>query len=305
MLFAALTSVLFGLKGLFVKLAYSFGASLTQTIVVRFGLLLPVNVGLAYRWYEAEKWRRVRFAISLNSLLFAVAVTGDFYALQALPLGLERVVFSVYATLVVGWSMWRFKQVQMTVLLGLLITYCGIGFLFGISDLSITSYPATSWISVAIAAVCYAAFIVRSQAVTKLVSPHFYSMAAQFFAGVFLLLIFGIPAIFNSYLPGFALFPQNEAFLAIVGLALFSTLLPFYFLQVAIKRVGSVATTITTLVSPVVALLAGVLFLGEVPTASQLVGICFVLSGIGIALIGGLPSGAVKAMIKRVAARLF
>jgi drug/metabolite transporter (DMT)-like permease len=131
---AALTicgALLFGSKGVLIKLCYPHGVSPIAVLCLRLAVALPCFVALA--WWERRRAGRPmtwgeRSACALIGLLgYHQASWLDFEALALLSVGLERVILFSFPTFVVLLpALWYRRMPEPIVLACLAVTYAGI-----------------------------------------------------------------------------------------------------------------------------------------------------------------------------------
>jgi drug/metabolite transporter (DMT)-like permease len=79
---------------------------------------------------------------------------------------------------------------------------------------------------------------------------------------------------------------RAQDFLLVIYLGLFPTTIGFLLWAFALRRTAAGKLASTTLAAPALAVLLSWLFLNELPTAASLIGGCFCIVGVGVAVIG-------------------
>lgn len=280
--YAVLAAAGFSLKAIFVKLAYAAGPVDALTLLaMRMLLALPLFAWLAFTapaGGQPLQRKQIAHIALLACIGYYLSSLYDFIGLSYISAGLERLILYVYPTLVLLIGMHFSKQKPSGKLWqALAICYSGLLLAFG-NDLQQTSdfrsvLIGGGWIFAA--AFVYALYFLGvADLLGKVGSLRLTGLAGMFSCGWVLL--------------HFVLFGQvSQLQAAPVGvwgnallMALLSTVLPIYWLALAIQRLGPGPAATAGSIGPVLTLLAAWLLLGESISLLQLAGMALVMLGV-------------------------
>ena len=276
---ALLAAFGFSLKAIFVKLAYPHGVDAITLLALRMGFALPVFlwVGLAHQRAGASlsggDWGRL---FVLGCLGYYGASILDFWGLQFISAGLERLILFTYPTLTILIGV-LFQGKAFTRREGVAIALCytGIGFAF-MHDLNLgdTRSVLIGGALVFASSVSYAFYLSGSgPMIARLGAMRFAALAMLFSSAVTLIHFLGVQPLtaFIQPLPvyGWAL-----------AMALFATVIPVFALSAAIRRIGAGPASLFGMVGPILTIGFGWWLLGERISIEQTIGATFVVLGI-------------------------
>ncbi|WP_348697180.1 DMT family transporter [Duganella fentianensis] len=271
-------AVLFSTKAVVAKLLYRYQIDAVTLIAFRMLFSLPVFAAVAI-WKmrteaplsRADRWR----VLGLGLVGYYLSSFLDFLGLQYISVGLERLILFLTPTFVLLISSTLLKQhISRRQWLALLLSYCGIVFVF-LHDLnSGNRNVALGATLVTGSAAAYAVYLllsgemVRRLGSLRLVS---YAMCVSTVAcvGQFLLLrpVTGL----LQPLPVYGLSLVN---------GILCTVMPVFMTMAAVERIGAGTASQAGMIGPVSTLFLGALLLGEPVTSWQLGGTALVLAGI-------------------------
>ncbi|MFC0166842.1 DMT family transporter [Pseudoduganella danionis] len=271
-------AVLFSTKAVVAKLLYRYQIDAVTLIAFRMLFSLPVFAAVAI-WKmrteaplsRADRWR----VLGLGLVGYYLSSFLDFLGLQYISVGLERLILFLTPTFVLLISSTLLKQhISRRQWLALLLSYCGIVFVF-LHDLnSGNRNVALGATLVTGSAAAYAVYLllsgemVRRLGSLRLVS---YAMCVSTVAcvGQFLLLrpVTGL----LQPLPVYGLSLVN---------GILCTVMPVFMTMAAVERIGAGTASQAGMIGPVSTLFLGALLLGEPITSWQLGGTALVLAGI-------------------------
>ena len=133
---ALLAALGFSLKAIFVKLAYPYGVDAITLLALRMGFALPI-----FLWIGLAEQRRAASGPLTRSdwgRLFVLGLLGyygasilDFWGLQYISAGLERLILFTYPTLTIMIGvLFQGKPFSRREAVAVLLCYSGIGFAF-------------------------------------------------------------------------------------------------------------------------------------------------------------------------------
>lgn len=282
-LYAILAATGMSMKAVFVKLGYAAAPVDALTMLtLRMGFALPLFLALA--WLARDRaatpltlkdWLHIGalgfFGYYLSSLF-------DFYGLETITAGLERLILYLYPTMVLLFQvcLTRRRPSNRT-LQALGICYIGLGVGF-VHDLQVGGWSAATMIGAAwvfASAVTYALYFIGTGAIIKRIGSMRLAGLAGSASCVFVLVHYalaGDPAGLTA-LP--AAVWLNGGLMAVV-----STALPIYWLALAIARMGAAQTAAMGNLGPVLTVFASWLLLGEPLSVFQLGGLALVILGV-------------------------
>lgn len=292
---AVFAAVGFSAKAIFVKLAFPYGVSPLTLLALRMLFAAPVFVWVAARASRTGAPLSARDWVALLGL-GAVGYYGasylDFLGLRYISAGLERLVLFTYPTLtfligvcVLGRA-WSWRDV-----VALLLAYAGVALALT-HDLRAAHDGGAVWLGIGLvfaSSVCYAIYLSGSGAmIARLGSQRFSAMALCVSTGV-TLAHFGVTA-------PLSLLVQPWPVLALaLAMAVFSTVLPVFWLSAAIRQIGASRTAMIGSLGPVLTIGMGAIFLGEPMSAAQWLGTALVVGGVSFA---SLPRKAIPVPLK-------
>lgn len=282
-LYAVLSAAGFALKAIFVKLGYAAGPVDALTLLtLRMGFALPLFLWLI--WLSRNPGQaRLSLAdigrVSVLALLgYYLSSLFDFYGLQYISSGLERLILYLYPTLVLLFQACLSRRLPSgRTVQAMGICYVGLGIAF-MHDLGQTGYGAQVLIGaawVAASAVTYALYCLGTGAMVQRVGSMRLAGLAGAISCVLVLLHFllvGDPAAL----------PRLPAGVWINGalMALLSTALPIYWMALAIQRMGAPHAAAVGSLGPVLTVCASWTLLGEPVSYYQLGGLALVMLGV-------------------------
>lgn len=282
-LYAVLAASGFSLKAVFVKLAYMAGPVDALTLLaMRMGFSLPLFLWLVHKSGNDAASPLTRADIGrvwmLGCVGYYLSSLFDFQGLRYISAGLERLILFLYPTMVLlmqavvrrRWPDRRGWRV-------LAMCYIGLAIAFA-HDLRQTGHDAdviTGAVWVFASAVTYAMYYLGTgDMVSRIGSMRLTGLVGSASCVLVLIhfLLFGHPAA--------AIDLPSAVWMNAAWMAMFSTVLPIWWLALAIQRMGAgPAATVGTL-GPVLTILAAWLILGEPLSTMQLLGLGLVMFGV-------------------------
>lgn len=276
-----LGAIFFSTKAILVKLAYRYGIDTVSLLALRMAFSLPLFL-LAAWWsgrtagavkLSRRDWANIAFfglcGYYLASLL-------DFWGLNYLSAGMERLILFVYPTLVLLLSAWWLrKPITRTQLGAVALTYAGIAVAF--AEVARLDGSDEFWLGALLvfgSAFTYAVYLMGSgQLLPRLGTLRFnsYAMTA---ACLGVLTHHGIALQWRLWH-----FPMMVYVYAVL-MALIATVLPSFMISDGIRRIGASNAAIIGSVGPISTILMAYVFLGESFGVGQWVGTVLVIGGV-------------------------
>ena len=282
---------LFSLKAVLVKLAYAEGgvavgelAPIT-ILALRFGFSFPVYLVIllwSLRGGRSVDRRAAVEAFGLGLLGYHLCAWLDFAGLIYITAQLERLILFTYpAFVVVIGALFFGHRVTWRGLLAIALAYGGIGIVFAAGDIATGLNVPLGSALVLGCAVLFAMFqLLAKRRIDRLGGVRFTCIAMMgATAGVmthYAVQTYGLGA-------GNPVGELPRALLWIgVAIAVFSTLLPSFFTNIAIGRIGAQGVAVLAMIGPLVTIVAAVLVLDEPFSWVDGVGTAVTLSGIAL-----------------------
>jgi drug/metabolite transporter (DMT)-like permease len=277
-LFAVVSAIGFSTKAIFVKLAYMEPIDAVTLLALRMAFSAPFFMFAMFLRDERAEVLRGKdwLAILLLGLVgYYLASFLDFLGLQYISAGLERLILFLYPTMVILISALVFRErIGRTVVIALLLSYAGIVLVF-MHDFSISGEGLFVGGSLVFAsALAYAIYLVGAgRTIARIGSMRFtaYAMTVACAACILQFFLTHPPSDLQQSVRVYGL---------TVGMALFSTVLPAFALAAAMRRIGSMHTSMVGALGPVATIYLAYVFLGEKLSCIQLAGSALVLTGV-------------------------
>lgn len=276
---ALLAALGFSLKAIFVKLAYPYGVDAITLLALRMGFSLPVFVWVAFQQRKSggeldrKDWSRL---FVLGCLGYYGASILDFWGLQYISAGLERLILFTYPTLTILIGiLFQGKPFTRREGIAVVLCYSGIGFAF-IHDLGLNE-ARDVWIGgglVFASSVSYALYLSGSAPMIGRLGALRFSALATLVSSAVTLLHFGLVQPFSAFIQPLPVYGWGLA------MALFATVIPVFAQAAAIRRLGAGQASLIAMVGPILTIGFGWWLLGESISLAQLGGAGLVVVGI-------------------------
>jgi drug/metabolite transporter (DMT)-like permease len=278
---ALFAAVGFSMKAIFVKLAYPHGVDAITLLALRMGFALPVFLWVGFaqgRAAEPLSGREWGYLALLGCFGYYGASLLDFWGLQYITAGLERIILFTYPTLTILIGvLFQGRPLSGREVAALLLCYAGIGFAFA-HDLDIGEHGSVliGGALVFASSVSYAVYLSGS-------GPMIARMGAMRFTALALLVSSATTLLhFLATHPLAAFVQPLPVYGWSFGMAIFSTVLPVFAQSAAIRRIGAGRSVLVGMIGPLMTIGFGWLLLGEQISAAQLIGAALVVAGIVI-----------------------
>jgi drug/metabolite transporter (DMT)-like permease len=276
---ALLAALGFSLKAIFVKLAYPYGVDAITLLALRMGFSLPVFlwVGLAHRRAGASlsrgDWGRL---FVLGCLGYYGASILDFWGLQFISAGLERLILFTYPTLTILIGvLFQGKPFSKREGVAVALCYIGIGFAF-MHDLG-QGDSRSVWIGGALvfgSSVSYALYLSGSAPMIARLGAMRFSALAMLMSTAVTLLHFAASQPLTAFIQPLPVYGWGLA------MALFATVVPVFAQSAAIRSLGAGSASLFGMVGPLLTIGFGWWLLDESISLAQMAGAGLVLLGI-------------------------
>ncbi|GHA98843.1 permease [Algimonas arctica] len=281
-----LGAVLFSMKAVLVKMAYGIVPDLPAVtlMVLRMGLSLPVYIIILLIARRAGEgrigWRETAGAMAAGMLAYYICTFLDFQGLKHITAQLERLLLFTYPAFVVIFGAIFFGgRITKAGLACVALAYSGLVVVFIGGDITVSE---NLWLGAGLVLLCAALFalfqLLANRFVDKIGARVFTCLAMIGAASalmVHFIVVSGGPSGMIQ-----ALDLPREMWGLAFALAFFCTLLPSFFINMAIARIGAQTVAILGMVGPLATIIAAIVVLGEpfgfwdgVGTAITLIGI--------------------------------
>jgi len=296
-IFAFLGTVLFSSKAILIKLAYQPVDELAENAVdaitimaLRLGFSLPVFIMIFWVLLRRRKAKTntplpvkdFLIAGGLGMIGYYVCAWLDIQGLKYITAQLERLLLFTYPVFVfIFGAMFFGKPLTKGAMLSIFIAYAGIGLIFARGDIAIGQNVLLGSIMIVSCAMLFALFqLLAKPMITRLSSPLF-TCCTMFGAGLMIFIHFCAENIATGNLAATLDIPVRIWWLGLT-LAVFSTLLPAFMVNIAIHRIGPQAVAAIGMLSPVATIILAIWWLGEPFGFVDAFGTAITLAGIGL-----------------------
>ena len=273
----------FSAKAIFAKLAYA-ASTVDAITVLTFRMLFSLPFFALMIWLAQRDATRARLArrewiaiLWLGFLGYYLASLLDFTGLQYISATLERLILFLNPTIVVLLSALVLrKPITRRTAVALGLSYAGIVLVFA-HDFQLAQETAALLIGgglVFASAITYAMYLVGSGEIIRRVGAARYTAYGISVSALFVFLQF------LATRPLSALNQPVTVYWTTAGMALFSTVLPIWLTNEAIRRVGTNRVALIGTIGPILTIGLSAIVLGETITLVQIGGAALVVAGV-------------------------
>jgi len=280
LLFAIGGTALFGLKSIFIKLAYAEGVDTVTLMTLRMLIAGPfylLMLGWLLRKPDTVKpvYKELLIISGLGFLGYYMSSLLDMEGLNYISAQLERLTLYTYPiiTTLLGWLFLK-EVITRRIVMALILTYSGVLLLYAHETLGNAENTHLGVILVMGAATTFSCYVVFSKRYISRFGSRLFTSIAMLASTGFVLIHFSVTHEVSD------LFINNSAWLYAFLLAIFSTLIPSFMVSEAIARVGAAKTSIVGTIGPVFTILMAVIILGEPFGWFHLGGMLLVMFGV-------------------------
>lgn len=298
-LFAVLSATGFSLKAVFVKLSYGAAPVDAVTVLaIRMGLALPLFLWLVWLSRGAQQaalsWADGGRILLLGLFGYYLSSLFDFYGLQYISAGLERLILFTYPTLVLLLQMaLTGERPSKRTLVAMGLCYLGLGIAL-VHDVQVEGSGeqillGAAWVFAS--AVTYALYYLGTGAVVRKVGSMRLAGLAGGASALMVLMHYGV----TGDVQQLASLP-SDVWLYGGLMAVLSTVLPIYWMALAIQRMGATQAAGFGNLGPVLTIFASWGLLNEAISLYQLAGLALVLFGVSRLSAGKAQAASVEAV---------
>lgn len=283
-LLVAAGSAMFSSKAIFIKLAYLERYDALLILAWRMVFALPVFLAvgifeLARRKRDGRPMPRrnaVLSAIGIGLIGYYIAMILDFTGLLYVSAQLERLALFTYPIFVIfiGAALFGLRLTA-SALIAASITYLGLATVF-VSDLSTGgSHVLLGTALVLGSAIAFAIYqLVAKRYIGEMGSTLFTSIALSAAAVTTLAHVFILRGHLDTSM-------SAHYFALAAGIGIVATVVPSFFVNAGLGRIGATSTAIISNISPLLTIYFAVVLLGEAFTPAHAVGTALVVGGVG------------------------
>lgn len=295
--FALLGTVFFSMKSIFIKLVYQpvdgmgiNGVEAITIMAMRLGFSAPFYVAI-FIWalkrrkqagLPALKMRDIALAGLTGILGYYICAWLDIEGLKYITAQLERLLLFTYPIFVfIFGAMFFGKPLTKGTVLAVFIAYAGIGLIFLSGDIAVGLNVPLGSAMVLLCAALFAFFqLFAKPMIFRLGSPIF-TCCAMLGAALMIFIHFITENVVMGDVSQVLNLPSRIWLLGI-ALALFSTLIPSFLVNLAISKVGPQATSAVGMIAPISTILLAIWVLGEPFGVIDALGTLLTVMGIGL-----------------------
>lgn len=285
-------AILYSLKAIFVKLAYLPVDGTAETVppitlmMLRMGFSFPVYLAiLIFAWSRSSKKpnaRQIGLAMCAGVLAYYVCTFLDFTGLQYITAQLERLLLFTYPAFVIIFGALFFGgRLTKAGIAAVALAYSGLGVVFLGGDITVSD---NLWLGTALilaTAILFALFQLIAKEFIDRIGAQFFTCLAMIGAATAILLHFMISALTADGVVA-ALDLSPRIYILGATIAFFSTILPSFFINIAIGRIGAQKVAILGMVGPLATIVAAIVVLGEPFGVWDAVGTVITIAGIAL-----------------------
>lgn len=281
-----IASVSYGMNPLFALPLYAQGIEVNSVLFYRYFFAVVIY----FLWLKCVKKISLKIAkCELVPLFFL----GIFFSLSSLTLfesfhyieaGIACTILFIYPVIVALIMAIFFKEkITKTVVSAIFLTSIGIALLYKGKPDSVLNLKGVA--IVLASAFLYAFYIVGVKSIKAIKSMN--SAKLSFYVMLFGLLVYVVNLKFCTNLQGLT---TITAWLFVIGLAIFPTIISLETIGIAIKLIGSTNTAILGALEPLTAIFFGILFFNESLTLRISIGVILILFGVFLIISGKMTS---------------
>lgn len=273
-LLTALSGILYGFLGYFGTKAIEENMSIQAMLFWRFfiagiWILLFSLKSQSFKQLSILENKMLLFVIILGAFSYAGASLFYFLASQYTGTGLAMAIFFSYPLAIAGFSWCAHKKKLNSKIILLLVAM-----LLGLFFLSAFSSEAFSLVGVLfglLAAISYASYLIGGKAFAHIAISNISTIVLCCSCAMMFLALALSTHSFS--------FPHSlRAWFYLLALGVFATALPIQLMLVGLKHISAMRASIISLLEPVVTIFVGMLWLNEVASLLQILGVVIILS---------------------------
>jgi len=278
---AIIGTLLFSLKSIFIKFLYQHGLDADTVLVLRMALALPIYL-LILSWLLYSRPRHTALTRPVLQTVFSLGFLGyylasllDLMGLELITAQLERLSLFTYPFLVsiIGFLLFK-ETISRKLIISLLISYSGLWLVMG-QELQLTGNNVLYGVSLVLgSAFSFAFYVLLSRKYIKKLGSLLFTSLAMIASSLFSL----AHGLITIDWPSMII--SNDAWLWLIMLVIFSTIIPSFMMTEAIHRIGPAQTGIVGMLGPLFTIMLAVYLLNEPFTMIIAIGVTMVILGV-------------------------
>ena len=275
---AAIGAILFAMKAIFIKLAYQpvdgFVENQVDVITLmalRMGFSMPVYLLIGF-WVVRQRRRNNQALPKIGTLLKAgsIGLIGyyfcpylDFAGLKLITAQLERLLLFTYPAfvLILG-TLFFGMRMNFWSIFSIILAYLGIAVVFIGGDMAVGANVPLGSILVLVCAFFFALYQLLAKSRIDLVGSALFTCVAMSIAALAVLTHF-ITTNISAGTLSTALDLPPRIYVLGMAIAVFSTLIPSFLINIALGRIGAQAVAMFGMLSPLATIFFAIVWLGE------------------------------------------
>ena len=274
-------TLLFSLKSIFIKFLYLEDLGADEVLFFRMEMSLPIYM-IILIWLLRTKTSNAKIDLSATTKIFLLGFVGyylasllDLMSLELISAQLERLGLFTYPFMVALLGFFFFKEpLTRRLVFSLVITYAGLWVVMGQEIVLSGEAAIRGTLLVLGSALSFAFYVLFSKRFIKQLGSQLFTRIAMISSCVFGLLhgaiVLDITALSLSY----------SAWIWLLLLVVFSTVIPSFMMVEAISRVGPAQTGVVGMLGPIFTIALAIFMLGEPFTMQLVLGVVLMMLGV-------------------------
>lgn len=274
-------TLLFSLKSIFIKFLYLENLGADEVLVFRMAMSLPIYI-IILIWLLRSKTSSAKFHLLTTTKIFLLGFVGyylasllDLMSLELISAQLERLGLFTYPFMVALLGFFFFKEpLTRRLVFSLVITYIGLWVVMGQEIVLSGEAAIRGTLLVLGSAFSFAFYVLFSKRFIKQLGSQLFTCIAMISSCVFGLLhgaiVLDVSALSLSY----------SAWVWLLLLVVFSTVIPSFMMVEAISLVGPAQTGVVGMLGPIFTIALAIFLLGEPFTMQLVIGVALMMLGV-------------------------
>ncbi len=228
----------------------------------------------------------VKLYLAMGFFSFVIPYGLVYWGEQYIPSGLASVLFAINPFFVALFSYYLLSQEKITIykIAGMITGFTGIVIIFSEDIFNTTAFYVWGMAAIILSALIQGWIQVTIKKHGQHLNPFSMNFYPMLLAGISLLLIGFLTEDIKK------ITIDEKAVVSVLYLAFFGSMIVFTCWYWLLKRVNVIVLSLIAFITPVIALILGIVFLNEALTIKHLTGSLFVLAGLLIATLGNVKS---------------
>lgn len=277
--YAFFALILLSSRSILVKYAYQENILIMDLFYLRFLFALPMLLIFAYYNNKGIFLAKI-FDIDILKLTITAGIFGyylatllDFHALSLIDANISRVILYIFPIFVIiinsciTKKMPTYKNIVI-----FFVAFFAVFLTLGGLDINTVSFNIKGGVLSLLAAISYAVYVIINNKTSNRIGSSLFTFMAVFFSFVFISLHYFV---FTQEKAIASI--SSQGWLIVVSMSLFCTFLPLILISESIIRIGLMNFSLFSNMGPVLAVIMSYIFLGEVISFQQAIGVFSVI----------------------------